>query len=99
MKKLFSKDKNLRLVLKTLNKKYFILKSILNNRHLFELIRHKAFLKLKNLSGIGSVIATSDRCVESYNKKRFNKFTMFSRHIYLKLIRNGKISGFQKSSW
>jgi ribosomal protein S14 len=35
----------------------------------------------------------------SQNKKRFNKLTGFSRHIFLKKIRAGEINGFRKSSW
>nr|AVR57495.1 ribosomal protein S14 [Entomoneis sp.] len=99
MKKLFIKDKILRNILEQSNKKYFILKSIMKNVNLFILIRQKAFLKLKKCSQKFSKVSIVNRCVNSFNKKRFNKFTLFSRFLYLKLIRNGKINGFQKSSW
>jgi hypothetical protein len=38
------------------------------------------------------------KCLSSINKKRFNKLTTFSRHIFLKLIRQGVIAGIQKAS-
>jgi hypothetical protein len=33
------------------------------------------------------------------NKKKFNKKTLFSRHLYLKQIRSGELHGFKKISW
>lgn len=99
MKKLLIKDKNLRQNIKKINKKYFILKSIIKNKYFFKLIRYKAYLKLKNLSQLYSTVSVTNRCVESFSKKRFNKLTLFSRHVYMKLLQHGKIMGFQKSSW
>lgn len=99
MKKLITKDRNHSLILKKINKKYFVLKSILKNKHFSIFVRNKSVLKLKKLSDLASVVSVSNKCVESINKKRFNKFTLFSRFIYLKLIRNGKIPSISKSSW
>lgn len=99
MKKLLEKDKKLRLKIKQVEKKNFILKSIFKNFNFFILIRWNAFLKLKTLNKSNSIISLSPRCVATINKKRFNKFTPFSRHVFLKLIRSGQISGIQKSSW
>jgi len=99
MKKLIEKDKKLRLEIKKIEKQHYILKSIFKNFNFFTLIRWNAFLKLKNLTKTNSSVALSYRCLTSVNKKRFNKLTVFSRHIYLKLIRSGNISGLQKSSW
>jgi ribosomal protein S14 len=99
MKKLIEKDKKLRISIKKTENEYFILKSILKNCNFLMLTRWKAFIKLKSFSSKLSKVSVSDRCVHSFNKKRFNKFTSFSRHIYLKLIRSGKIPGMQKSSW
>jgi ribosomal protein S14 len=99
MKKLLEKDKNRRLNIKGLEKQYFILKSISKNLNFFTLIRWNAFLILNKLSKNNSKISLSNRCLYSINKKRYNKLTNFSRHIYLKLIRSGNISGLQKSSW
>jgi ribosomal protein S14 len=99
MQKLYNKDKIKRKMVKNLNKIYFVLKSIIKNRHISKLIHYKVYFKLKTLSELGSIVTLSNRCVDSVSKKRYNKFTLFSRFIYLKLIKNGKVSGFQKSNW
>jgi ribosomal protein S14 len=99
MKKLIEKDKKLRLEIKKNEKQHYVLKSIFKNFNFFTLVRWNAYLKLKNLTKTNSSVALSYRCLTSVNKKRFNKLTTFSRHIYLKLIRSGNIYGFQKSSW
>lgn len=99
MKKLLEKDKKLRIRIKQFEKKNFILKSIFKNFNFFLLIRWNAFLKLKNLSKNTSFVSLSPRCLASINKKRFNKLTPFSRHVFLKLIRSGQISSVRKSSW
>jgi len=99
MKKLLEKDKKLRLKIKKNETKQFILKSISKNLNFFVLIRWNALLKLKNLNSKSSHTSLSPRCLASINKKRYNKLTNFSRHIFLKLIRSGSISGMQKASW
>ena len=99
MKKLIEKDKKLRNKIKAIEKQNHILKLIFKNSSFFTLIRWKAYLKLKHLTKKHSSAALSYRCSASINKKRLNKFTVFSRHVFLKLIRSGNISGFQKASW
>jgi ribosomal protein S14 len=99
MKKLLEKDKKLRKQIHLSNQQHFVLKSILKNFNIFTLIRWNAFLKLKDLSEKNSTISVINRCLTTINKKRFNKLTGFSRHVFLKLIRSGKISGIRKSSW
>jgi ribosomal protein S14 len=99
MRKLLEKDKNRRTQIKRIEKQHFVLKAIVKNLNFFVLIRWNAFLKLKTLNSQNSKISLTNRCLYSTNKKRFNKLTTFSRYIFLKLIRSGKISGMQKSSW
>ncbi len=99
MKKLIEKDKKLRLKIKNFEKQHFILKSIFKNFNFFVLIRWNAFLKIKNLIQKSFTVSISPRCLISINKKRYNKLTTFSRHIFLKLIRSGNISGIKKASW
>lgn len=99
MKKLIVKDKKLRLKLKTQEKQFFILKTILQNSNLFTLIRWNAYLQLKTLGESNSEVSVSSRCLYTINRKRFNTLTPFSRYVFLKLIRSGKISGIRKSSW
>lgn len=99
MKKIIIKDINSRNNIKKVNKKYFVLKCIVANKNYFRLVRYKAYFKLKNLVKFCSIVSNTNRCIETFSKKRFNKYTLFCRHIYLKLLQNGKITGFQKSSW
>jgi ribosomal protein S14 len=99
MKKLIQKDIKLRNNVSINETKYFILKSIIKNLNFFTLIRWKAFLKLKELTQNASKVSITPRCLVSINKKRFNKLTSFSRHIFLKNIRAGRINGIKKSSW
>jgi ribosomal protein S14 len=99
MKKLLSKDKRRGLEFNNTEKQHLILKSIFKNLNFFILVRWNAFIKLNSLSAYGSKVSLNPRCLNSINKKRFNKLTTFSRQSFLKLIRSGQISGIQKSSW
>jgi hypothetical protein len=99
MKKLLVKDKKLRLRIQKQEKHYFVLKTIFQNSNLFPLIRWNAYLQLSTLGSGNSIISTSPRCIYTVNRKRFNKLTPFSRHVLLRLIRNGKISGIKKANW
>lgn len=99
MKKLLVKDKKLRFNVKYNEIEKLILKSIFQNSSFFRLIRWNAFLKLQALSKANSKVSIVNRCISSINKKRLNKFTTYSRHIFLKLVRSGNISGIRKSSW
>jgi ribosomal protein S14 len=99
MKKLLEKDKILRLKNFTSENHKVVLKSIFKDLNFFTLIRWNAFIKLQDLSSNNHKNAIINRCVYSINKKRFNKLTNFSRHIFLKLIRTGQIHGMKKSSW
>lgn len=99
MKKLIIKDKKLRLKLKQQEKQYFVLKAIFQNSNLFTLIRWNAYLQLKNLCEASSKVSLSPRCVYTINKKRFSILAPFSRYVFLKLIKSGKVHGFRKSSW
>jgi hypothetical protein len=97
MKKLYGRDKTLRNLLKFTEKTNFVMKLISNNINLSPLIRWNA-LKISQTNCV-SHTNLSNRCLFSINRKRLNKWSAFSRHIYLKLLRSGNISGFQKSSW
>ena len=99
MKKLLQKDIKLRHQIKNDEIQHLVLKSIYKNLNFFTLIRWNAFIKLSSLAQNNNKISLVNRCVYSINKKRFNKLTNFSRHIFLKLLRSGNISGARKSSW
>ena len=99
MQKFLKKDQSLRFKVKHLEPKYYILKCILKNSNLSTLIRWNALLKLKSVQKNNSKHKIIYKCLHSVNKKRFNKLTVFSRHVFLKLIRKGYISGMKKTSW
>lgn len=100
MKKLFEKDKKYRLDAKKMDKQHFVLKAISKNSNLFTLIRWKALLKLKVLNfRYHSKTSIVNRCIYTINKKKFNKLTYFSRNVFLRQLRFGKINGYQKSTW
>ena len=99
MEKLLYKDKKLRKNIKKNELQYIVLKSIFKNLNFFTLIRWNAFGKLSQLAQQNNKTAITNRCIYSINKKRFNKLTKSSRHIFLKLIRSGVVHGIRKSSW
>lgn len=99
MKKLIKKDKKIRKQIKNLEKKKFIFQIISNNTNLSNLIRFNAFHISNNLPIKSSKTFVSNRCVYTFNKKKSNKLTHFSRMIFLKLARDKKIFGLTKSSW
>lgn len=99
MKKLLSKDKKLRLNTKSSEIEALALKSISQNSNFFQLIRWNASHKFKRKLKKNSRVSTVNYCISTINKKRLNKHTLYSRHIFLKLIRSGVVAGIQKSSW
>lgn len=99
MKKIFAKDRKNRKLVRQLELKYFILKQISVNSNFLKTTRWKALYKLTNLSKESSKTVLSNRCIKTVNKKTFHKFTNFSRTVFLKLVKSGKISGIRKSSW
>jgi small subunit ribosomal protein S14 len=99
MKKLLEKDKKIRKKIKKFEKKKFILKTISNNLNLPDLVRFNAFNNLNEMPKNTSKSFISNRCVNTINKKKFNKLTNYSRIIFLKLARHKSIYGLNKSSW
>jgi len=99
MKKLINKDNKLRFCVYYNEKKHFILKLIFKNSNFFTLIRWSALVKLELFIRNNSKISTVNRCLLTINKKRFNKLTVFSRHVFLKLIQEGFLINIKKSSW
>lgn len=99
MKKLIVKDKKRVISLNNCGKKHFVLSAITNNSNFFYAVRRKANYELKNLNSKSSVSTIANRCKLTVNKKRLNKLTRYSRQIFLKQIRHGRINGFQKASW
>ena len=99
MKKLLEKDRKIRKKLKDFEKKKFILKIIFNNSNLSNLMRFNAFYNLNKIPSKASKTFVSNRCIQTINKKKFNKLTRFSRMVFLKMVRNKDIYALKKSSW
>jgi ribosomal protein S14 len=99
MKKLLAKDKQTRKKIKNSEKKKFILKTIVNNINLANLIRFNALNNVNKMQKKTSKVFISNRCINTINKKKFNKLTKFSRIVFLKLARNKSIYGLNKASW
>ena len=98
MKKLIKKDKKIRNRVKSNEKTKFILKSILLNNNYLKLTRWNTYHKFNGFTKNNSEVSVVNRCRETVHKKRLNKFSYYSRHVYLRLIRFGKITGIQKST-
>jgi ribosomal protein S14 len=99
MKKLIEKDKLLKERFLNIEDRHFVLKAIIKNLNFFNLVRWNAIVNLKVLTQNASKISTVNRCLFTVNRKRFNKLTGFSRHVFLKTIRSGSVTGIKKSSW
>jgi ribosomal protein S14 len=99
MKKLFAKDHKNRKTLKQLELEHFVLKQISTNSNFLQTIRWNALQKLSIMPKKSSKTLISNRCVQTINKKAFNKFTNFSRTVFFKLVKSGDISGMRKSSY
>lgn len=98
MKKLLEKDKKIRNKIKDFEKKKYILKSITNNLNLTNLVRLNALTNISKIQKETSKVFLSHRCINTINKKTFNKLTRFSRIVFLKLARNKSIYGLTKTN-
>jgi len=99
MKKLIEKDKKNRKIIKTFEKKVFILKTIRNNPSLSFIIKLNALHNIHCLTKKASKTLISNRCVVTVNKKKFAKWTHYSRILFLRLAKTKKIYGLIKASW
>ena len=99
MKKLIEKDKKTRRTIKSLEKKMFILKMMRNNPNFSYLIRLNASYSLERLKKNVSKTFVSNRCIATVNKKKFSKWTHYSRIFFLKLVKAEKINGMTKATW
>ena len=99
MKKLVHKDKQFRSSVKKFERKRLILKSIIKNTYLTDLVRWNAILKLTQLPSNSSKVYVTNRCTLTGRRKYINKFYRFSRIEFLKLARSGNISNLRRSTW
>jgi ribosomal protein S14 len=98
MKKLYLKDRNRRLCYFTQEKKYIILKYILNNLVLNKEVREFAYNEILNQCDFNSKTKIRNRCVFS-NRSRsvYRKFKM-SRIFFKTYALQGFLVGIKKSS-
>ena len=99
MKKIFASDKKTRNNVKDFELNHFILKQISSNSNFLKTTRWNAINKLSKLPKKSSKTVISNRCIKTINKKTFNKFSNFSRTVFIKLAKLGIISSLRKSSW
>jgi ribosomal protein S14 len=100
VKKLLAKNKHRSHEAKNQELQLKIFKSVHSNSNLFILTRWGASFKLqKNISIQNSFFSLSPRCLKTISKKRYNRITFYSRFVFLKVVRNGLISGIRKAIW
>ena len=99
MKYLNVKNKESRQNIKELEQRRFIYKTLLKNTNILYLTRWKAFFRLKFVKKTSSKTFSTNRCVISRRKKRFNKMINVSRLIFLNYARSSEISGIRKAVW
>lgn len=99
MKKLLERDKKRRKEFLKNEVEYFVLGAISKNCNFLTFTRWNAILKLNKKKSAYRKVNFNPRCTKTFNKKRFNKTTRTSRHIYLKQLRATQITGFARAEW
>jgi len=99
MKKLVEKDKIKRNTVLEFETKRIILKSIIRNTNLLKKARWSANLELSDLFVNSSRSRLVNRCVLTGRKSKVRNSYHFSRLIFLRMAKNGLISGLKRSSW
>ena len=95
MKNKIQNDKKKRNLNYRLETKQIILKSFLKNKNLSRTIRWNSELYLSDIKFKTKLVK---RCILTGRKSKFNESFRFSRLMFLRLVRNGFISGFKKSA-
>ena len=99
MKNLIEKDKKRRYLYANNEKKYLILKYLINNLNLSKNIRQEAQIKLSNLPLAGTYVRIGNRCIlTGRNRSVYKKFRL-SRLMLRELALNGELPGIKKISW
>lgn len=99
MKKQFGKDRYNRQHFKELELNRFVLQQISENSNFLKATQWNARSKTDYINSKSSKVKFQNRCVSTINKKVFHKFSKFSRTVFFKLAKLGKIYGLRKSSW
>lgn len=99
MKSFLQKDQKNRKIVKFFETKRFILKSIIKNTNLSHLIRLNAICKLTFMTKKSSKVCLVNNCMLTGRKSKIHYSYKFSRLVFLKFVRFGKINGLKKSKW
>lgn len=99
MKNVVEKNKIKRKTVLEFETKRLILKSIIRNTNLLKRARWAANLELSDLSVNSSRSRVVNRCVLTGRKSKVRNMYHFSRLTFLKMAKNGLISGLKRSSW
>ena len=99
MKKLIVKDKHRRRAVAKNETHRVVLRSVIRNRNLLNKMRWSASLILSDLFVDSSQCRVVNRCLLTGRKSKVRKFYNFSRLSFLRLARNGLITGLKKVSW
>lgn len=99
MKKIIFRNKKLRILIKNFKNLYFILKSIIKNKIVFNYFKYKILTFFKTSLNITYNYTALKFCVISLSKKRFTKISFYSRQLLSKKIQSGEMFGITKQSW
>ena len=98
MKTLKIKDQNNRFRYKILEKQKLVLKSIINNYSIKEIIRINAYEKLQKLDKNTSISRIKNRCVVTNRSRAIYKKFKVSRLVFRRLAVSGRLVGVKKAS-
>lgn len=99
MKYLKQKDKQNRIGFKNFEYKKLIVKTLITNTNLSKVVRWKFSKELIVLPKKFLLSSFNNRCVITGRKKRINKLYSFSRIMFLRLAREGKLNNLKKATW
>jgi ribosomal protein S14 len=98
MKLVYIKDKNRRVKYNLIEKKKIILKYIINNLQLSNILRTDAYLEYLNLSLDSSITKIKNRCILTNRSKGIYKKFKISRIFFKKIALEGNLPGVKKAS-
>jgi len=99
MQKSNQKEKKNRTIVHDFEDTRVILKSIVKNINLINITRWNATLRLTTLPKKSIKTRLVNRCILTGRKGRLTNSYKFSRLVFLRLVREGSVSGLKKSTW
>ena len=99
MKSVVQKDKKKRKIVSIFEDKLFVFKNLSQNLRIKPSLRYNISLNLFNFSKNNFETRLVNRCIVTNRKSKIHNYFRFSRLFFLRLARQGNISGLKKSSW